>query len=435
MKNRYLLLLLLVITCLIFPNATYAKDMKKAGKIVEISGQVEVQKSKGKKTFKAFKNMAFTQGDTIITGAKSSAKLQIDNNKQVEVSANTKLVIKELLSSVKAKSGKTDLTLSGGKVKVKISKKLEGESKFDVQTPNAIMGVMGTEFYVYYDQNGETWVGVLEGVVTVQLENQATPVQITANQAIYIRTDGTMEILDVEPDQVLRFKDEGATVTNTPPPVVQPVITDGAAQETIDWALLEQERLEQERLEQERLEQERLEQERLEQERLEQERLEQERLEQERLEQERLERCLQGEIEYCEETPPACEPNADTCEDTPPTCDPNVETCEELPPACDPEVETCEELPPTCEPNADTCPDVPLACDPNIDTCGDTPPTCDPEVEVCEELPPTCEPNADTCPDVPLACEEGMSAEDCEILLNNAEGTREEDETNDSTTP
>ncbi|MER2126765.1 FecR domain-containing protein [Solibacillus sp.] len=374
--------------------------------------------------------MAFTQGDTIITGAKSSAKLQIDNNKQVEVSANTKLVIKELLSSVKAKSGKTDLTLSGGKVKVKISKKLEGESKFDVQTPNAIMGVMGTEFYVYYDQNGETWVGVLEGVVTVQLENQATPVQITANQAIYIRTDGTMEILDVEPDQVLRFKDEGATVTNTPPPVVQPVITDGAAQETIDWALLEQERLEQEQLEQERLEQERLEQERLEQ-----ERLEQERLEQERLEQERLERCLQGEIEYCEETPPACEPNADTCEDTPPTCDPNVETCEELPPACDPEVETCEELPPTCEPNADTCPDVPLACDPNIDTCEDTPPTCDPEVEVCEELPPTCEPNADTCPDVPLACEEGMSAEDCEILLNNAEGTREEDETNDSTTP
>ncbi|MER1959394.1 MAG: FecR domain-containing protein, partial [Solibacillus sp.] len=364
MKNRYLLLLLLVITCLIFPNATYAKDMKKAGKIVEISGQVEVQKSKGKKTFKAFKNMAFTQGDTIITGAKSSAKLQIDNNKQVEVSANTKLVIKELLSSVKAKSGKTDLTLSGGKVKVKISKKLEGESKFDVQTPNAIMGVMGTEFYVYYDQNGETWVGVLEGVVTVQLENQATPVQITANQAIYIRTDGTMEILDVEPDQVLRFKDEGATVTNTPPPVVQPVITDGAAQETIDWALLEQERLEQERLEQERLEQE-------------------------RLEQERLERCLQGEIEYCEETPPACEPNADTCEDTPPTCDPNVETCEELPPACDPEVETCEELPPTCEPNADTCPDVPLACDPNIDTCEDTPPTCDSEVEVCEELPPT----------------------------------------------
>ena len=364
MKNRYLLLLLLVITCLIFPHATYAKDMKKAGKIVEISGQVEVQKSKGKKTFKAFKNMAFTQGDTIITGAKSSAKLQIDNNKQVEVSANTKLVIKELLSSVKAKSGKTDLTLSGGKVKVKISKKLEGESKFDVQTPNAIMGVMGTEFYVYYDQNGETWVGVLEGVVTVQLENQATPVQITANQAIYIRTDGTMEILDVEPDQVLRFKDEGATVTNTPPPVVQPVITDGAAQETIDWALLEQERLEQERLEQERLEQERL---------------EQERLEQERLEQERLERCLQGEIEYCEETPPACEPNADTCEDTPPTCDS--------------------------------------------------------EVEVCEELPPTCEPNADTCPDVPLACEEGMSAEDCEILLNNAEGTREEAETNDSTTP
>ena len=253
MKKRQLFLLLLVITCLIFPNVTYAKDMKKAGKIVMVSGEVEVQKNKGKKTFKAFKNMAFTQGDTIITGAKSSATLHIDNNKQVEVSANTKLVVKKLLSSVKAKSGKTDLILSGGKVKVKISKKLEGESKFDIQTPNAIMGVMGTEFYVYYDSNGETWVGVLEGVVTVQLENQAAPVQITANQAIYICIDGTIEIRDVEPDQVKRFKDEGANVTNTPPPAIQPIIDDGSAQESNDWVLLEQERLEQERLEQERI--------------------------------------------------------------------------------------------------------------------------------------------------------------------------------------
>ena len=215
----------LIITCLIFPTSTYAKDTVKVGKVVQTTGDVKVKKGSGKKQFKAFKNMAFTQGDTIFTGTKSSAVLHVDTDRQVDISADTELVIKELVKSFKARSGKTNLTLSKGKVKVKISKKLNGKSKLDVQTPNAIMGVMGTEFYVYYDENGETWVGVLEGVVTVTLEGSDEPIRLTKNQAIFVRKDGSTEIRELEEEQVRKFTEQSETTTTPPAPII-PIMVD-----------------------------------------------------------------------------------------------------------------------------------------------------------------------------------------------------------------
>jgi len=206
MKKVKLFFVLILMTCLIFPQSSFAKDTKKVGNVLSASGAVEIKKGGGNKLFKVFKNMAFTQGDTVITGSNGKAELSLDEDKEVIVAANTKLVISELISSVKAKSGKTDLTLVGGKVKVKIGKKLEGESKFNIKTPNAIMGVMGTEFYVYYDEHS-TWVGVLEGMVTVDIGGDE-PIKVGANQSLFIDENGNFEIVELDAEQVLRFTAE-----------------------------------------------------------------------------------------------------------------------------------------------------------------------------------------------------------------------------------
>lgn len=208
MKKVKLFFVLILMTCLIFPQSSFAKDTKKVGNVLSASGDVDIKKGGGNKLFKAFKNMAFTQGDIVITGSNGKAELSLDEDKEVVVAANTKLVISQLMSSVKAKSGKTNLTLVGGKVKVKINKKLEGESKFNIKTPNAIMGVMGTEFYVYYDEHG-TWVGVLEGVVTVDI-GEGGPIKVDANQSLFIDEEGNFEIVELDAEQVLRFVAESS---------------------------------------------------------------------------------------------------------------------------------------------------------------------------------------------------------------------------------
>ena len=209
MKLSRVLVAAVLILCLIVPQAIFAKDYAKVGKVLELSGTVQMKKGGGEKQFSVFKNMSFTQGDTFTTGRKSSLKLQVDDNKEVTVAADTKLVISELLSSIKSESGKTTLSLVGGKVKVKITKKLDGDSRFNVKTPTAIMGVMGTEFYVYYDGLG-TWVGVLEGQVRIDLSNQedGEPIFVNPDESFHMDDSGAWLVEKLDKIQEARFYDE-----------------------------------------------------------------------------------------------------------------------------------------------------------------------------------------------------------------------------------
>lgn len=207
MRKLQLLLLFVVVLCLAFPQASFAKDTKLVGKFAEVSGTVELKKGGGKKQFDAVKSMGFTQGDHIRTGSKSKAVLHIDSDKEVTVSANTKLVVKQLVKSINAEEDKTNLSLSGGKVKVKIDKKLKGNSKFEVQTPNAIMGVMGTEFNVAYDGEN-TYVGVSEGVVRADLPNFEEPIDLQPNEFLQLNADGTAEVKAFGPAEQQFFNAE-----------------------------------------------------------------------------------------------------------------------------------------------------------------------------------------------------------------------------------
>lgn len=160
------------------------------GKITAVSGKSEVKKSGGTKKFNAFKGMAITQGDTIITGSDGQISLDLDANKEVTIGANTTLTISQLVESAKALGGKTSLKLQNGQVLIKVKKKLEGDSRFEIETPTAIMGVMGTEFFVSVNSQGNVvlnggagingdYLGVLEGTVHV-----VSPVDATLSQLI-----------------------------------------------------------------------------------------------------------------------------------------------------------------------------------------------------------------------------------------------------------
>ncbi|MHA6260060.1 FecR family protein [Sporosarcina sp. CAU 1771] len=210
-KKKALLIIIpiivIVISYFLFSPSGTTKEHVKIGKVLEFYGKVELKKGQENKVFNVFENMTFTQGDTVLTGQSSLIKLAFDVDKEVTVTSNTELVISQLVESVKAKSGKTNLDLQGGKVKVKIDKKLEGESEFKVRTPNAIMGVMGTEFYVYYNGQ-ETWVGTVEGVVSVQVigEDEA-PILVEADQSVLIGEQGSSDVMEMDEEQLQLFEE------------------------------------------------------------------------------------------------------------------------------------------------------------------------------------------------------------------------------------
>ncbi len=160
------MLVLLLIATLLIPSFAFAKDNVKIAKVIESSGDVQVKKGGGEKKFNVFKNMGLTQGDTIITGRNGKTTIELDKDKEVAIGPDTQLVISELVSSIKAESGKTSLNLLGGKVMVNVKEKLKGDSKFEIKTPTSVMGVRGTNFYVGVNPvTGGTYLAVFSGVV------------------------------------------------------------------------------------------------------------------------------------------------------------------------------------------------------------------------------------------------------------------------------
>ncbi|KPD07727.1 hypothetical protein AM501_13920 [Aneurinibacillus migulanus] len=189
---------LLLIMAVIIPGFAQAKDTQKVGKITAVSGSTEVKKSGGKKQVKAFKSMAITQGDTIITGRNGKVNMDLDSDKEVIIGPNTKLVISQLVQNARAMSGKTSMSLLGGSVMVKVKKKLTGDSRFEIKTPTAIMGVMGTQFVMKYERN-TSFIGVIEGTVAVSKLDGTPGPSVHANEQAYVNPsgDGVPEALNL----------------------------------------------------------------------------------------------------------------------------------------------------------------------------------------------------------------------------------------------
>jgi hypothetical protein len=194
-KTLKLLLASLLVMALVFPTVALAKDTAKAGKITSVSGPAEVKKSGGSKKFKAFKGMAITQGDSIITGASGKIVMDLDSDKEVTIGSDTTLVVSELVKNAKALNGKTSLSLLKGKVVIKIKKKLEGDSRFEIETPTAIMGVMGTEFVVQYEDQ-QSYVAVFEGRVQTSFGGQQRFVDPDRQLLVDKERQGEVEPLD-----------------------------------------------------------------------------------------------------------------------------------------------------------------------------------------------------------------------------------------------
>jgi hypothetical protein len=190
MKSLRLIFISLLVMALVLPTAVFAKDTDKAGKVTTVAGKAEVKKSGGSKKFNAFKGMAITQGDTIMTGSDGKITMDLDSDKEVTIGTNTTLVVSELVKSAKALSGKTSLSLLKGKVVISIKKKLDGDSRFEIETPTAIMGVMGTQFTVRYEDE-QSYVGVFEGAVkTKHGDKRAAETLVNPNEQLKLDQKG-----------------------------------------------------------------------------------------------------------------------------------------------------------------------------------------------------------------------------------------------------
>jgi len=163
-KSPYPLALVCLLTCalaipfdtLALPDATG----QRAGEVSRVLPAVNIMR--GAKSMSASAKTPVDWQDVLNTQANGRARVSLDDGSVLNVGSDSSVKV------VKHDAGaqQTDLEVTVGKIRSQAQKISQPNGKFEVHTPSGVAGVVGTDFYVAYENNIMTVI-VFDGVVNV----------------------------------------------------------------------------------------------------------------------------------------------------------------------------------------------------------------------------------------------------------------------------
>lgn len=186
--------------------------------IYQLEGKAKIERE-GKGTIAAASNLYLESGDKVKLDPNSSMRLKLDDDKYIMVEENSILSIRAEGSD---KNSKTSITLEQGAVTNEIQNKLNGDSAYEVNSPNSIMAVRGTIFRAegYIDDTGKqrTKISTFNGTVAFQPvapdgtkkeeilveEGKESVIQSTQDGIQYLKNPSAIDFSEL-PSQTLHF--------------------------------------------------------------------------------------------------------------------------------------------------------------------------------------------------------------------------------------
>jgi hypothetical protein len=137
-----------------------APDGQRAGEVSKVIPSVSINRSG--KTLPADAKTVVDWDDMVKTQASARARVALDDGSVLNVGSDSSVHV------VKHDSGaqQTDLEVGFGKMRSQAQKIAKPGGKFEVHTPAGVAGVVGTDFYVSYENNIMTVI-VFQGSVKV----------------------------------------------------------------------------------------------------------------------------------------------------------------------------------------------------------------------------------------------------------------------------
>ena len=134
--------------------------VQRAGEVSRVIPAVSI--ARGSKTVTASTKTIVDWLDVLNTQASARARIALDDGSVLNVGSESSLKV------VKHDGGaqQTELELAYGKLRSQAQKITKPDGKFEVRTPAGVAGVVGTDFYVGFDQSTGTMnLIVFEGIV------------------------------------------------------------------------------------------------------------------------------------------------------------------------------------------------------------------------------------------------------------------------------
>jgi len=182
-KSPYVLALAWLVTCSIaIPVDSWAGQQaagQRAGEVSRVIPAVNI--ARGAKTITAEAKTVVDWQDTVNTQASARARVALDDGSVLNVGSDSSVKV----AKHDAGAQQTDLEVGFGKMRSQAQKISKPGGKFEVHTPAGVAGVVGTDFYVSYENNIMTVI-VFEGVVkTCNLAGVC--VEVKAGQTTTVR--------------------------------------------------------------------------------------------------------------------------------------------------------------------------------------------------------------------------------------------------------
>jgi len=220
--------------------------------IIRIKGVVESQFRGATKWERIWRNRMLKDGDRARTLKDSRERIKLADNSLISMGQNTEVEMSQY--EVKEKSRIVKVKLFFGKIRNKVTRLSGKKTKYEVETPNAVLAAKGTDFYVEYDNEtaGEDKGGVTKLIVfedSILVTSRKESALIAAGNSALIGPSGVIEInpaglkalpagsakpdgpididmIEFEPDL---FQASTADVPFDPhaPPVSNPTVTSG----------------------------------------------------------------------------------------------------------------------------------------------------------------------------------------------------------------
>jgi hypothetical protein len=176
--------LAVVLSCVVaMPVDTWAQAAgQRAGEVSRVIPAVSI--ARNAKTITASAKTVVDWQDMVNTQSNARARIALDDGSVLNVGADSSLKV------VKHDAGaqQTELELAYGKLRTQAQKIGKSDGKFEVRTPAGVAGVVGTDFYVSYDNTATTMnVAVFEGSVKV-CNLQGVCVIVKAGQMTNVRS-------------------------------------------------------------------------------------------------------------------------------------------------------------------------------------------------------------------------------------------------------
>ena len=135
---------------------------QRAGEVSRVIPAVSI--ARGPKTITASAKIAVDWQDLVNTQANARARIALDDGSVLNVGSESSMKI----AKHDAGAQQTELELTYGKLRTQAQKIAKPDGKFEVRTPAGVAGVVGTDFFVGYDNTTNAMnVIVFEGFVKV----------------------------------------------------------------------------------------------------------------------------------------------------------------------------------------------------------------------------------------------------------------------------